>query len=304
VIFAMIQAAIDFLLTAQNPDGGWGTGKSKRSNTEATAFAQLALRTLSDRSLTASIDRGLNWLTKRQNHDGSWPLTDQLKPGSWTTALVVLSLAHVERHQQQALRGANWLLSQEGRDPGWLNSFLYRWAPHRLATRLNPDLKGWPWTANAFSWVEPTAYALIGLKKLRPHVQSALAEDRIRQGELLLYDRMCKGGGWNYGNSVVLGEELPPYPDTTAIALIALHDRQTAEANQLSLQALQHMLSDVDSGLTLGWTILCFALYGQDVATLQQRLARTYDKTEFLGETKTMALALLASGDGAKIFKV
>jgi hypothetical protein len=300
----MIQAAIDFLLTAQNPDGGWGACQGKRSNTEATAFAHLALRTIRDRSLTASIDRGLNWLIKRQNHDGSWPLTDQLNPGSWTTALVVLSLAHVEMHQQQALRGANWLLSQEGRDPGWLNSLLYRWAPHMLATHLNPDLKGWPWTANAFSWVEPTAYALIALKKLRPHFQSTRAEDRIRQGELLLYDRMCKGGGWNYGNSVVLGEELPPYPDTTAIALIALQDRQTAESNQLSLQALQHMLSDVDSGLTLGWTLLCFALYEQDVATLQQRLARTYDKTEFLGETKTMALALLASGDGAKIFKV
>jgi Prenyltransferase and squalene oxidase repeat len=300
----MIETAITFLLKAQNPDGGWGAHQGKRSNTEATAFALLALRTVGDRSVGASIDRALDWLTERQNMDGSWPLTDQLKPGSWTTALVVLSLAHVGRHEQQALRGANWLLSQEGRDPGWLNSLLYRWAPHRLATRLNPDLKGWPWTPNAFSWVEPTAYALTALKKLRPHVQSALAEDRIRQGELLLYDRMCKGGGWNYGNSVVLGEELPPYPDTTAIALIALHDHQTAEANQLSLQALQHMLTDVESGLTLSWAILCFALYGQDVAAWQQRMARTYDKTGFLGETKTMALALLASRDGAKTFQV
>ena len=115
---------------------------------------------------------------------------------------------------------------------------------------------------------------------------------------------MCKGGGWNYGNSTVLGEDLWPYSDTTAIVLIALQDRQTAEANQLSLQALQHMLTDVESGLTLGWAILCFTLYGQDVATWQQRLARTYDKTGFLGDTKTMALALLASGDGAKIFQV
>ncbi len=300
----MIATAINFLLQAQNPDGGWGAGQGKRSNTEATAFAHLALRIIGDRSLAASIDRGLSWLTERQNADGSWPLTDQLDRGSWTTALAVLSLTHVESHQGQALRGANWLLNQEGRDLGWLNSLLYRWAPHTLVTRLNPDLKGWPWTSNAFSWAEPTAYALIALKKLRSHLQATRAADRIRQGELLLYDRMCKGGGWNYGNSTVLGEDLWPYSDTTAIALIALQDHQTAEANQLSLQALQHMLTDVESGLTLSWVILCFALYGQDVATWQQRLARTYDKTGFLGDTKTMALALLASGDGAKIFQV
>jgi hypothetical protein len=304
VIFAMMETAINFLLIAQNPDGGWGAGQGKRSNTEATAFALLALRTVGDQALSKNIKRGLNWLIERQDVDGSWPLTDQLDPGSWTTVLAVLSLIDVETHWQQAVHGANWLLSQEGRDLGWLNSLLYRWAPHMLATRLNPDLRGWPWTSNAFSWVEPTAYALIALKKLRPHFQSTRAEGRIRQGELLLYDRMCKGGGWNYGNSVVLGEELPPYPDTTAIALIALQDHQTAEANQLSLQALQHMLSDVDSGLTLGWAILCFALYGQGVAAWQQRLARTYDKTGFLADTKTMALALLASGDGAKILKV
>ena len=33
---------------------------------------------------------------------------------------------------------------------------------------LDPYLSGWPWTAGAFSWVEPTSYSLIALKKLKP----------------------------------------------------------------------------------------------------------------------------------------
>ena len=40
----MINAAIDLLLEAQNEDGGWGSVKGKRSNTESTSFALMALK--------------------------------------------------------------------------------------------------------------------------------------------------------------------------------------------------------------------------------------------------------------------
>ena len=301
----MVQAAIDFLLRVQNSDGGWGAGTERRSNTEATSLALLGLYSVGAPSLAQSLDRGLKWLVERQHPDGSWPLTAQLKEGSWATALAVLSLTCFEMHSQIALRGVDWLLHQKGRKLGWMTSLRYRWAPHTLTTRLNPDLQGWPWTSHAFSWVEPTSYALIALKKLLPSLQGTQAKERIREGELLLYDRMCQEGGWNYGNSTVLGEDLPPYPDTTAVALIALQDYQTTEANQLSLQALRHLLAQVESGLTLSWSILCFVLYDQDVSEWQKLLARNYEKTGFLGETKSVALALLASSEaGATIFRI
>ena len=41
----------------------------------------------------------------------------------------------------------------------------------------------------------------------------------------MLVDRCCRGGGWNYGNSNMLGKELRPYVPTTAVALLALQDR-------------------------------------------------------------------------------
>jgi squalene cyclase len=301
----MIEAAIDFLLAAQNKDGGWGATRGKRSNTEVTSFVLLGLQALKNPLCGQGITRGLAWLTAQQRTDGSWPPLAELQEGSWVTALAVLALGCFGTSRQRAVNGADWLLRQKGREFGWLTSLRYRWAPHTLDNQFNPNLQGWSWTPNTFSLVEPTAYALIALKKLRYSLPKTQAKERIHQGELLLYDRMCNGGGWNYGNSTVLGKDLAPYPDTTAVALIALQDRQTTEANQQSLRALHNMLAQVETGLTLSWSILCFALYGRDVSAWCSLLAKRYEQTGFLSETKSIALALLAlSEEGVNLFRV
>src|SRR5258706_177994 len=82
-----------------------------------------------------------------------------------------------------------------------------------------------------FSWVEPTAYALIALKKLRPVQGDGRSDRSIAEAERMLYDRACAEGGWNYGNSTAYGVELPPYLETTALALLALQDRRDDERN-------------------------------------------------------------------------
>ena len=46
----MIDAALDLLLDAQNEDGGWSSFKGKRSNTESTSFALMALKLLEGES--------------------------------------------------------------------------------------------------------------------------------------------------------------------------------------------------------------------------------------------------------------
>ncbi|MGH7966804.1 MAG: prenyltransferase/squalene oxidase repeat-containing protein [Candidatus Binatia bacterium] len=156
----MIERARDFLLAAQNPDGGWGAGKGRRSNTEATALTVLglsALKKISPATSVAGLDRGLNWLVERQYANGSWSLTDQIAEASWTTALAVLALAGFEDRRHHAVQGGQWLLQQYGRRLGWIASLQYRLVPETMATRLNPDLQGWSWATNTFSWVEPTA---------------------------------------------------------------------------------------------------------------------------------------------------
>lgn len=292
---SVLESAITLLQRGQNPDGGWGVEKGTQSNTEATSFAVMALAGVDGAAVARRVEQGVVWLLRRQRADGGWPLSEDLADGSWTTALAVSALVGFDAYRERAARGGQWLLRQEGRTLGWVASILYRVSPQSLATRLNPDLKGWSWTAGAFSWVEPTSYALIALKRLG--LAHGAARARIREGERLLYDRMCEGGGWNYGNSQVLGVSLPPYPDTTAVALIALHDRRSEDANRLSLRALEKMLGEVHSGLALGWSILCFAMYGLDTRDWHRALIRSYEETGFLGLTKSLALGVLALTD-------
>ena len=298
----MIETCTADLMAAQNQDGGWGAEPGRTSNTEATALAVLAL---ADARLSATpVQRGLEWLAARQTTDGSWALMDGLEAGSWTTSLAVFCLAHFEAHRRRAVNGAGWLLRQRGAGLGWLVSFLYVVFPEAFVGRSNPNLKGWSWTAGTYSWVEPTAYALLAVKKLRTSLPPALAAERVGQAELMIYDRMCAGGGWNYGSSSALEVNLPPYPETTALALIALQDRREAEANQVSLKILEAMRPEAGGGLALSWGAHCLALYGRDVATWRSALVETYDETRFLGATKPTALALLVAMQRSDVFRV
>ncbi len=300
----VVDSLVGALAAAQNRDGGWGAAKGRTSDTEATSLATLALSGVTKGPLARTVGDGVEWLIERQNADGGWPPKAPVRESSWTTALATLALGNLDPGRQAALRGARWLIHQEGRGLGWLGWTVFWLFPRMRPTELNPDLKGWPWRSRALSWVEPTAYALMALKKLGPSIHESGVQERIRQGELLIYDRMCQGGGWNYGNTRTLGENLAPYPDTTALALIALQDHGAREANQQSLEKLRQMLDRVDSGLTLSWSTLCFALYGVETAELRRRLVREYEATRFLGRTRTLALALLALTDGSNTFRV
>lgn len=301
----MIDVAIDLLLIAQNEDGGWGSVKGKRSNTESTSFALMALKSLHGKAFDRQMTAGLKWLVRYQRDDGSWSLNDETsKQSSWTTPLAVLALLSFPDQTQRISMAVKWILGEEGMKPGWLASLLFRVSLGRKTVELDPYLTGWSWTPGAFSWVEPTSYCLMALKKSKPLVGETNVEARIQQGEALLYDRMCENGGWNYGNSKVLGEALWPYPDVTAVALIALQDRVTKDANRRSLLALQDMMREAAFGISLGWGILCFKLYGEDVREWGKVLLANFQKTSFLGETKALALAVLALGEGVSLFRV
>jgi hypothetical protein len=299
----MIDAVVRLLLDQQNSDGGWGAVRGNGSNTESTAFAVMALESTQRKDLAGRVQLGLNWLARHQNADGSWRLNDVTPGGSWSTASAMLCLSSFSGQRSRAVKAAKWALIQEGNSLGWLGSLIMWFTAQKDINRINMDLKGWPWASGSFSWVEPTSYFLIGLKRLRPALAGTNVNERIRQGELMIYDRVCEEGGWNYGNSKVYGEALWPYPDITALVLIALQDRPHMEANQKSLKMLEKSLRDTNSGLALSWSIICFQLYGRGVAEWRRLLAERFEKAGFLGETKTLALAVLASTDTPQWFR-
>ena len=300
----MFDQMLNTLVSLQNPDGGWGATIGRGSNTEATSLAVAALQSLGARSAPDRVLRGVIWLVQHQNPDGSLRLNDTARTGSWTTALAIIALNAFPEHQNAALNAARWLLRQEGSKPGILARIILFLTGKSKVNELNRNLVGWSWVPRSFSWVEPTSYALTALKQVRSSLGDTNVTERILEGEAMIYDRMCRGGGWNYGNSKVLDYALWPYPDITAIALIALQDRAGEAANQESLQALRKTAAEANSGLASAWAAICLNLYGQETRDWQQRIDQRFRETGFLGETKTLALALMALNGNAHPFRI
>ena len=84
---------------------------------------------------------------------------------------------------------------------------------------------GWPWTDDTHGWTEPTAWGLLALRSLRPS-----ATDRIADAIALFEERECVGGGWNYGTREIFGVDIPPFVQTTAVALLGLGDARPRSA--------------------------------------------------------------------------
>ena len=296
--------AVKFLKQGQNSDGGWGAIAGKQSNTESTALGLLALRSLEESRENSAVRKAEQWLMNSQNSDGSWVYGAGAKTPSWSTALAVIALSDSTVGVERLVKAGNWILAQEGSKPGILAKLILALSFQKKAVHLNDDLIGWSWTAGSFSWVEPTSYCLLALKKMKARLSAEAVKERVDQAELMIYDRMCEGGGWNYGNAAVYGDPLWPYPDITALALIALQDHRERNENQVSLKVLAKTVETTDSGLALGWSSICLSLYGHDNSELRERLEQKFVKTKFLGETKPIALSILAAGDGPSLFRV
>jgi hypothetical protein len=229
------------LLQSRNKDGGWGYYGGKASRLEPTCWALLALGSAVDDAVLRN-----------------WPLKDGLliDPNSPTPnfgfhglALLTLLARGVE-HVASNRR----LISAIERSKGVKLA-------DREALRQRNDLQAWSWTEGTFSWIEPTAWCLIALKKAR-FLSLAVDATRVNDGDLVLFDRCCQRGGWNYGNSNVLGKELAPYVSTTALGLLALQDHRSHKAVAASVQLLQDEWRTETSGLALGLSAIAMRRFG------------------------------------------
>jgi hypothetical protein len=168
--------------------------------------------------------------------------------------------------------------------------------PQAPEFRQDNSLTGWPWIDGTFSWVEPTSWCLLALKKMKTagEPMTSAIESRIVEGERLLIDRACASGGWNFGNSAVLGQDLRPYVATTAIALLALQDRRSEPVVARSLAYLEDHALTQASGMSLALSLICFHVFKLDPDALQRRLAAQWRDRQFLGNVHVTAMALYA----------
>jgi hypothetical protein len=179
-------------------------------------------------------------------------------------------------------------------------------APSRI-NRQDNSLQGWAWTAGTFSWVEPTAWGLLGLKMLAGQARDGAVSARLSEGERVLADRVCAAGGWNHGNSNMLGAELSPYLSTSALGLMALGDRRDTDVVRKTLAYVESARLSERSAIALGLTRVALGLFGRPAADVADALRAEGARTGFLGNAHAIGVAvyaLSAEAGGFQAFKV
>ena len=267
----------DALLAARNADGGWPYYPGRASRLESTVWALLALAREADTPL--EIDRILRW----PQQDG-W-LIDGPADAPVNYAFNALAALACVDHQGAApfVKGLGAkLVNAKG-----------------LALMQNPvvrqdnSLQAWPWIDQTFSWVEPTAWCTLFLKKARPLAIPGAA-DRIGTAERVIRDRVCQNGGWNYGSSNVYGQELYPYVPTTALALLAMQDRRDDPAVVKSVTYLEHNATSESTSLALGLAEICFVVYGLATGPIRRPLEAAAEISRSRTNVLGLAMSLYA----------
>ena len=153
-------------------------------------------------------------------------------------------------------------------------------------------IPGWPWIDATHSWVTPTALSMIALS-----VAGFGAHERVKAGARLLIDRQIPHGGWNYGNTSVLGKELRPFPETTGMALNALAGYVPREVIEPSLEYLQRHITRYRTPLSLGWSILGLKAWNVVPENTHEWIVETLEREHLYGEYDTASLCVLLAAD-------
>lgn len=257
---AYLEVRLNALRNTQNQDGGWGYFPGKQSWLEPTVYAALAL------AGEPAAARGWTLVKSWQRSDGSFRPSAEVQLSSWGTSLFVTLAASRGELGEPVERAVGWLLGVSGVESRWVNRFAARmgW----LDAERDLSLQGWPWKPDTSSWVEPTAHAIVALKKVHGKTQAPVTE-RLRMGQAQLLDVRCRDAGWNYGSRAALKVDLPSYPETTGLALIGLQGQAGLEK---SLELGSRWLSDAISPLGRAWLTLALRVHGarvQDPAPAQ-----------------------------------
>ncbi len=253
-------ARLDLLRRAQNADGGWGYKAGGQSWLEPTCLAMLAL---TGTDAARELEKGWKLLRSWQLPTGGYRPAAIANDPSWATSLC-LTLQCVHKVFDPSFdKGVAWLLGSRGIEGAALERLLHLLG--RMVVEYDPHLKGWPWSPESTSWVEPTAHALLALKKVRQHrpAQAGVAE-RIAEGERMLADRRCRDGGWNYGNRRVLRTDLPSFPETTALALLGLQGSRELSLER-SLVAAESHWRHTGSRLGKAWLSIALRPHGRNL---------------------------------------
>jgi hypothetical protein len=240
--------------------------------------------------------------------DGSWPsITPLSSGGNWPTAIIANVLAQVAPRHPCLPKALRNLVAAEPGEAFWLWRLKFRTTDTNV--RFDPSKYGWGWVSDSISWVIPTAGAILALERGRRLglIRGKEVERRMALGCSMLLDRMCPGGGWNAGNSVVYGVALAPHIDATGIALAGLRFHYHLPEVRQSFSWL--LAADCSSAFSLACKILAFQSYVDvrsdarpAIEVAQHKLAVLAQEPAQIAENSTLALSILALGGNPNPF--
>lgn len=215
---------------------------------------------------------------------GEWP--------GWPTSLAILAWSVLESASGRRKppgdvpsihRAATWLLANRGKAIERSDNFGH-----------NSELVGWAYAEGTHSWVEPTALAVMALTAAGTPDHPA-----VQEGLAVLLDRQLPGGGYNYGNTYVLGQLIRPHVEPTGIVLLAL-GRGAADLGRLkkSLAWLERSIGPDTTPLSLAWALLGLQAHGVEVSAQAEWLEAAADRVLARDRSphKLALLALAAKG--------
>lgn len=258
--------------------------------TSLTALALLAINRGSD--ATAALD----WLLAAQSPDGSLGLDADTHQPCWPTGWAALAWNNAAREPRDAK--SPWATAAQ-RAIAWLLKARAVAMPRsanmeddRQVLGHDITLHGWPWAQGTHSWVEPTAINLLALrgagKTDHPFYHEAVK---------MLLNRQLPAGGWNFGNTTVLGHMLRPQVQPTGLALAALAGQpRIRDAIQPSVDYLRQSLSRRTTAASLAYALIGLAVHELRAPNTEDLLASAYERTlENGGSPYSTALLVLAA---------
>jgi hypothetical protein len=260
----------------QLASGGFSEWHNTPYRTDSTAWAILALR---ENAVADMVKHARSCLAQSQLKDGRVSISDDHPQAFWPTPLAILAWHGSPLHRDNQERAIQFMLQTSA------NHFDKN---PKLPFGHDPSLRGWPWTENMYSWIEPTASAILALK-LCGYSQHARVQEAIR----LILDRQLPDGGWNYGNTIVYDQVLLPLPDTTGIALAALSGCVDKGAVEKSLFYLKNDVVGCRTPLSLGWAVIALSSWQERPPQTSMWITESLNLQQTLGAYGTTLLSLL-----------
>ena len=275
----------DSLAARMLPTGGWGYIDGQAAHPEPTCLALLALAGNPDR-FASEIAAGERSLQEHALADGSYRWSRGRQEAAWPTALILFTRVVLGRPDWQAT--AARLRQMRGQ---------VMQADPEVADMMDIDvrLRGWPWADGNFPWVEPTAWAVLALRRCGSGDCPEVAD-----GLRLLIDRAFDEGGVNYGNRRVLGRLTEPIPSPTALMLLAVQGLTDEPRVASAIRYLRQQAIQTDDLEHLSWAKLALAAWSdhpdarESLAPIERQIIAVIEKSSPPHLVVRHALAVLA----------